>query len=490
MKRSHALAAGLALFAGLVVGWFDVGATGNQGPLLLFMIAAFSAALISRAPAWILAIAVAVGLPVAHVVAAALGQHGASPDPRMAIVLIPLLVAAYAGRGTAFLITSSAGALTFEQHPEPADTSPWQTRPASPAALLGISLVACAAVGVVPVYASNIARHQPFAWWVTLIWQTSSFIAWSLGAPALLRTWQHLHAKDAQGVSPRELTTHVIILTVIAFAHALALPVLTIALRVPLGEEGFRYAIKWALAAYLPLDTLTYCLIIGLGHASNSARRLRLANARESAVRGELAASRLASLQAQLQPHFLFNALNAATVLAKRGDADRAARVLTEIADLLRYVLRGSDNLGNIGLIPLSDELTFAESYLAIEKERFPDRLSWHVTADEATRAVLIPHLLLQPLVENAVKHGVGGQIGKVAVTIHASLSDSILTIVVNDTGGKATETVRAPHSTGIGLANTRARLDSLYGENATLTLSRDPNGAGTSATVIIPVKS
>ena len=488
MKRAHALAAGLALFAGLLVGWFEVGTGEVQGPLLLFMIAAFASALISRAPAWLLAVAVAAGLPLAHLIAMAAGQADAELQLRMAIVLVPLAIAAYAGRGTAILIATSAGTLALEQHPEGTDGRAWQLRPTSPAALLGISLVACAAVGVVPVYASNIARHQPFSWLVTLVWQTSSFIAWSLCAPALLRAWQQIHAKDAQGVSPREITTHVAILAVITAVHAVVLPLLTIVLRVGLGVEGFRYAVKWALAAYLPLDTLTYCLVIGLGHASNSARRLRLANARESAVRGELAASRLASLQAQLQPHFLFNALNAATVLAKRGDADRAAGVLTQIADLLRYVLRGSDNLGNIGMISLGEELAFAESYLAIEKERFPDRLTWKVIADDAARAVLIPHLLLQPLVENAVKHGVGGQVGKVAITIRAALEGSALAIVVNDTGGKATETVRAPNSTGIGLANTRARLESLYGPAASLTLTRDTGGAGTSASVALPV--
>jgi two-component system LytT family sensor kinase len=486
MKRSDALAACIALFAGLLVGWFDVEATGVQGPLLLFMIAAFSASLISRAPAWLLALAVVAGLPLAHLIAPFIGVGSGHLSLGMLIALLPVAIAAYAGRGTAYLIASAAGTLSLE-HRYDDDHVPWQTRPASPAALLGISLVACAAVGVVPVYASNIARHQPFSWWITLIWQTSSFIAWSLGAPVLLRAWQRMHSGDAQGVSPRELTTHVGLLGLIASLHALALPVLTVALRVPLGEQGFEYAVKWALAAYLPLDTLTYCLVIGLGHASNAARRLRLANARESGVRGELAASRLASLQAQLQPHFLFNALNAATVLARRGDAERAGAVLTEIADLLRYVLRGSENLGNVGLIPLKDELAFAESYLAIEKERFPDRLRWTILPAVGTQSIHVPHLILQPLVENAVKHGVGGQTGLVTITIRTEMRDSSLVISVHDTGEKANGST---NGTGIGLANTRARLDSLYGDGASLTLGRDENNSGTVATIVMPVRA
>src|SRR4051812_35607644 len=96
MKRTHALAAGLALFSGFLVGWFDVGAGDVRGPLLLFMIAAFAAALISRAPAWLMAVSVAAGLPLAHLVASAFGQAGGDLQPEMLVILVPLAIAAYA----------------------------------------------------------------------------------------------------------------------------------------------------------------------------------------------------------------------------------------------------------------------------------------------------------------------------------------------------------------------------------------------------------
>jgi sensor histidine kinase YesM len=251
----------------------------------------------------------------------------------------------------------------------------------------------------------------------------------------------------------------------------------------------------WALAAYLPLDALTYCLIVMLGHASDAKVLARVVAERESAVRGELATMRLASLRAQLRPHFLFNALNAATVLARRGDADSVTRVLNRLAELLRYVLRDAeDNPGddNKAMARLGDELDFADSYLAIERERFPDRLraTSEITLD--ARAALVPHLLLQPLVENAVHHGIGVRVGAGTVTIRAWRIEQVLHVTVENDGPSPTalardESGRTTH--GIGLANTRARLRTLYGDDAALTLDAPPDG-GAIAHIVLPYRA
>ena len=298
----------------------------------------------------------------------------------MLVALVPALIASYSGKGVASLIGATSATLS----PEATESSrPWHRRAASPAWLLGTALFGCAVVGAVPVYATNVARGQPFAWWLAIIWQIISFLAWVLAVPLVLRVWRRLRRDEAHGVVPSEIAAHVAIVAGIALLHAIVLPLVTRALFIPLGPGGIAGAATWALAAYLPLDALTYCVTVLLGHASDARALARSAAARESAVRGELATTRLATLRAQLRPHFLFNALNAATVLARRGDSESAARVLHRLAALLRYVLHNDadDAAGDAGeMVRLGAELDFADSYLAIERERFPDRL--HVTTE------------------------------------------------------------------------------------------------------------
>ncbi len=497
------LAAFSALCLGLVVGWIDLGATEFQGPLLLLMLAAFIVALGSRAPAWIIAAAATLGPPLAAYVSLIGTDIG---DPRWVTLLafVPALLAAYAGRAISTLIRSTAGALPTAEIIEKGGATatsfarPWHERPAEPAYLVGGALLGCALVGAVPVYATSVAREQPLAWWVTTWWQVVSFVAWAMAAPFLLRAWRRMRREDGVGVSPGELVMHGAIIACIAATHALVLPLLTRGLMVPLGPGGTRDAVLWALAAVLPLDALTYCLIIGLGHASNASRRARAAASREAAVRGELATTRLASLRAQLRPHFLFNALNAATVLVRRGDAEKAANVLSRLAELLRYVLRGADDdlagdrrasPASDDLVRLGDEISFAESYLAIERERFPDRLRASTDASPDARAALVPHLLLQPLVENAVQHGVGARIGAGKVAIKAHRVDDRLHVMVDDDGPGPHGIALVTSGNGIGLANTRARLATIYGGRAELSLETRPGG-GASAHIVLPYRA
>ena len=483
MSQPWKLATATALLSGMTVGWLDVRAAEVQGPLLALMLATFIVALVTRAPAWLLAIAAGAGLPIGHLVSRAAGEGG-DAHWGMLVACIPALLAAYGGRWISTLIQSTTTTLTGAETTN--DNDAWYERPASPPYLLGVALFGCAAIGAAPVYAVSVARGQPIAWWVTTIWQIISFVAWTLTAPLVLRIWNSRRRDDAPGVTPAELATHAAFVTAIALLHALALPLLTSALFIPLGSSGIGGAATWSLAAYLPLDALTYCLVVGLGHASDANRRARAAATRESAVRGELASSRLATLRAQLRPHFLFNALNAATVLTRRGDADAASRVLTELADLLRYVLRDTDAEGRGEFVRLGDELAFAESYLAIERDRVPDRLLKSTEVTDDARLALVPHLLLQPLVENAVRHGVGARVGVGTVTIRARRVDALLHISVEDDGPGPRSNNSHNQAHGIGLSNSRARLATLYGDRAELTLAAR-TGGGARARVIIP---
>jgi LytS/YehU family sensor histidine kinase len=227
----------------------------------------------------------------------------------------------------------------------------------------------------------------------------------------------------------------------------------------------------------------------GAAYLSDADRRARDAAIREGAARGELAVARLAGLRAQLRPHFLFNALNTASMLAGRNDAEGTRRVLTGLGELLRYVMRDSEqpDTGTSGLVAVREEIAFVGQYLAIEHERFPERLRVTTEVAEDVENETIPALLLQPLVENAIVHGVGGRIGAGQVSIRGWRDGAILRLAVQDDGpGPAEPNGRA---SGIGLSNTRARLAVLYGNAANLTLESAPGG-GTRATVSLPIRT
>ena len=458
-----------ALAGGLVVGWLDRSATEVQGPLLLLMAAAFLVAIPRGAPAWAIAIATAVGLPLAHLVGRGTGDTtGASWS--MLIVIVPVAVAATVGSwvGGAMQRASATVDRRF---------------------LVGGVVIAAAAIGLGPVYATLIARSQPFAWWVATLWQLVTLVAWGVAAPIVLRRWQRRRATAGDEIGADEIVTHAATIAGIAVAHAVLMPTGTRALFVPLGGVSFTGAMAWAFVAYLPLDALTYAALCAVAYAADADRRSRAAATRERVMQGELAVARLASLRAQLRPHFLFNALNTASVLAGRGDADGARRVLTGLGELLRYVTRGTETAesSETGMVALRDELAFVRQYLAIEGERFPERL--HVTVDVAPNVddAAIPALLLQPLIENAVVHGVGGRIGAGEVIVRAWRAADLLHLTVEDDGPGPTAGAPNDSPAGIGVANTRARLAMLYGPSATLTLDRRPAG-GAVAHITLPL--
>jgi signal transduction histidine kinase len=458
-----------ALAGGLVVGWLDRSATEVQGPLLVLMMVAFLAAIPRGVPAWAVAIATALGLPLAHVAGRLLGDAtGASWG--MLIVIVPAMIAAYVGAGTG-AVMRSASALVDRRF------------------LLGGVLLSCAVLGTGPVYATLIARGQPFAWWIATLWQLVSLVGWAIVTPMILRSWRNAGAGSEGAIVRTELRRQATIVLGIATVHAVLLPLGTRILFIPLGGASFLSAVVWAFAACLPLDALTYVALTGAAYVSDVDRRARAAATREAAARGDLAVARLAGLRAQLRPHFLFNALNTASVMASRGDGEGTRRVLAVLGDLLRYVMRGADEpeTNDTGMVPLRDEIAFVERYLALEKERFPERLRVTVTVAPDVQDIEVPVLLLQPLVENAIKHGVGGRIGAGEVIVHAWRDGDLLRVSVSD-DGPGPMTGPNAETTGIGLTNTRARLTVLYGTAASVTLTqREPVGA--EAVVTIPVE-
>jgi LytS/YehU family sensor histidine kinase len=195
----------------------------------------------------------------------------------------------------------------------------------------------------------------------------------------------------------------------------------------------------------------------------------------------QLTRSQLETLRAQLNPHFLFNSLNSIAVLARRGKVADVEHMVTRLAELLRHSLESS----RAQIVTLRVEIEAVRRYLEIEQVRFGDRL--HVNTDVSPELLdtLVPSFVLQPLVENAVRHGPVDARTPLHVSVRATATEGQLVITVCDDGAGIPDGGVAPE--GVGLANTRARLRGLYGDAASLALSLGANGRGTIVALALP---
>lgn len=240
-------------------------------------------------------------------------------------------------------------------------------------------------------------------------------------------------------------------------------------------------------SAYVTFNLLIYSALVITYLAVESFWKLReerLARARLAQRVAELEAStskaRLEALRRQLDPHFLFNALNAVSGLARHGRNDRVIAMLARIADLLRVTLEDPD----AHEVPLRRELEWLNHYVAVELERFPNRLRFTVHAPDDIGRALVPAMVLQPLVENAIRHGVDRSTDRGDVTVTARREDEVVTLTVEDRGPGFPGGQRTPK--GVGLSNTRSRLEQLYDGESSLTLENVPGG-GARVTIRLP---
>jgi LytS/YehU family sensor histidine kinase len=222
-----------------------------------------------------------------------------------------------------------------------------------------------------------------------------------------------------------------------------------------------------------------YWFIVLINYAFASYKLYREGELRTAQLQTELMEAQLQALKTQLHPHFLFNTLNAISVLIQKSP-ESAQKMLTRLSDLLRITL---DN-GGVQEVALKDELDFLDRYVQIQQVRFGDRLEVKMEIDSNALNANVPNLILQPLVENAIEHGVAKRSGLGTIRISAKRTDNRVRMEVQDNGigvqngnGK---------KDGVGLSNTRARLIQLYGEQQRFDLMTPAEG-GTIATVEIP---
>jgi len=227
-----------------------------------------------------------------------------------------------------------------------------------------------------------------------------------------------------------------------------------------------------------------YWVIVGLIHGIAYSRLYYREQQTAADLRAQLSEAQLDRLKSQLQPHFLFNTLNSIAVLL-RDDPERARTMLLRLSDMLRAVV----DAGSEQFVPLSRELAFVRQYLDIQQMRFGERLSVALEIQPGTEQQLVPHFLIQPLVENAVQHGIATTEHGGTVAVHTRKHDGELRVEVLDTPHVPAERTHAANGTGVGLSNTRQRLAKLYDRAADLTIA-PADGGGTRVTVRIPART
>jgi two-component system, LytTR family, sensor kinase len=241
--------------------------------------------------------------------------------------------------------------------------------------------------------------------------------------------------------------------------------------------------LKLSRSIEITADTgvLLYWMIVLTEHAFVYYKRYRNGLLNAARLQAELARAQLQALKMQLHPHFLFNTLHTVTALVHE-DPERAERTIARLSELLRLFLATS----TIHEVPLSEELRILDLYLEIERTRFEDRLSVHYDVPSELREAMVPNLLLQPLVENSIRHGIGKRSGAGWISISAERYGETLVVRVTDNGeGLPKDPDKRPES-GMGLAITRGRLESLYGSKQSLTL-RNMQTGGVEARITMP---
>jgi len=274
-------------------------------------------------------------------------------------------------------------------------------------------------------------------------------IAW------LARTYTFAPPKRAQSV-----IVHIAAGLVFAFVHNASMTLAYVLVFAPFAPalDTFVVHYRTTLAYQFYQDVLAYGVLLATFLALHYAD-----------LRSQLAEARLTALRAQLNPHFFFNTLNAVSTLALQGRRDDVAEIVGRLGDLLRTALHEQAQE-----VPLSVELMFVEDYLAIQRVRFSDRLHVQKTIAPETLDAAVPSLVLQPILENAVEHGIARDAGPISVHITVARHNDELLIDVTDTGpGFAADM----HKEGIGLANTRARLQELYGKRCKFEYGNMPGG-------------
>ena len=281
----------------------------------------------------------------------------------------------------------------------------------------------------------------------------------------------------------------------ILFPHAIACFACMVTQAICRGIAGWLYTLNHELRASPGalagewvekrgmLGLIAYWLIVFVAGLAQLREEVRQRELHQAQLETRLASAELERLRMQIQPHFLFNTLQAAITLVQE-DPHAAEDVLLRLSELLRISLDQMD----ANEIPLARELEFLDLYIGIQKRRFGERLSVEIHADSAMLDLLVPPLILQPLVENAIRHGIGKHKGQDCIEIFARQQDESLQIEVWNANSVVDQMSERLFQRGVGLRNTKARLEHLYGPTASF-IFRPLARGGAAAIIVVPVR-
>jgi len=233
------------------------------------------------------------------------------------------------------------------------------------------------------------------------------------------------------------------------------------------------------------IDMVYYWGVLAFGHTLEIHQRYRRQELRSAQLEARLTELELKALRQQLHPHFLFNTLNTVAVLVREKRNDEAVGLLSRLGGLLRMALDPARKAE----ITLQQEMEFLEAYIGIQRLRFADRLAVNIDISEEARRAMIPSLLLQPIVENAVLHGVAPKAGPGRLDILGWVRHGVLHLEVRDDGAGLPRAGLTRVREGVGLTNTRDRLVKLYGTRSQLTLKSEP-GRGVTVQIVLPYRT
>jgi len=311
-------------------------------------------------------------------------------------------------------------------------------------------------------------------------WQFAWLGFWALAAPFVLRTGIAV----ASGLGARRIAQIVGLGLALMIVHAIlsAQAAVWIQPFMPVQTDLFLPALRGQVGLVV-VDLPVYSILLVAGAALTVSHRARQLAIRESRLEAELARAHLDALRLEIQPHFLFNTLNTIAALIRRQSSSRALDMLVGLSDLMRGTLGRNPS----HLTPLDVEINFVQKYVDLYRVRFSDRLDVAYDIDPASTRLAVPTFILQPLVENAFRHGIADQARRCRVEIGARVEGRTLRLWVADDGAGVADDFVVRRDAGTGLSNVLSRVETLCGPSASVELRRRDTG-GTMASIVLPV--
>jgi two-component system LytT family sensor kinase len=321
---------------------------------------------------------------------------------------------------------------------------------------------------------------MPLSWAECLRYQLTYSSLWALCTPLVV--WAARQFRFERGRWPRNLVIHLIVM---AFAVSATKLVFDVIVR---PDGGWFPGASWgkifrSIESTLDTGPLLYAMIVLIEHAIIYYQRYQSGLVKASQLQTQLVQSQLKALRMQLHPHFLFNALHTIAALVHE-DPDLAERTIARLGELLRLFLATS----SVQEVTLSEEIRVLDLYLEIERARFEERLHVRYEVPPGVRHATVPNLVLQPLVENSIRHGIGKRAEPGWIAVAADREGDTLVLKVTDNGEGFRSDPLKPVQ-GMGLAITRGRLESLYGPNQSLVLRNVPGG-GVEVRITLPFRT